>query len=882
MNTKDLTVITSHLDADYDAIASLLAAQKLYPGAVVVFPGTHEKNHRDFILVTMGYLFNMTTVKDIDFNRVKQLVIVDVKQARRIGKLAELLQTNDLEVHIYDHHPAKPDDIRGQLEVVRPAGATVSILISILQEKKIALAPDEATVMYAGIYTDTTSFTSMNTTPEDFKAAAYLVENGADLGIVNSLIPREISPEQISLLNDMLQAAASITIRGVELVITTISTEDYVNNFAVLVEKMVKMENLSALIGLARMGNKIYVTGRSRNQDVDMSLIMGKLGGGGHSAAASATIRGKTLAQAETELLKILNKIIRSSKRALDLMSAPAAKVMADISCAESKHFFTKYNVNTLLVITIEDGLEKLLGFISRQVIEKVIYLKLDQALVCEYMTTELEVVPLSANLPEIQSIIIDQKQRVLPVIKSSIIQGVITRTDLLNTLANMNYSSPSIQKWNSRRMRSKNILWLMRERLSSNIIQTLETIGKAATKMNYGVYIVGGFVRDLFLRRKNEDLDIVIEGDGINFACCFAKSQGARVHTHAKFNTAVIIYPDDFKIDVASARTEHYLFPGAMPDVEMSSIKLDLYRRDFTINTMAVQLNQDKFGNLIDFFSAQRDLKSKAIRILHNLSFVEDPTRVFRAVRFEQRFGFTIGKLTDGLIKNAVKLNLFDQLYGHRLLSELRLIFEEENPTPVIQRLNDYGLLKAIHPDIRANKRFFNLFQSATEVLAWYDLNFMDEACQHWLVYAMVLLTQLDSRRTQEFCQKIKLPARRQILFCHERFEAVQTLSWLKNEPDLANSKIYKRLTDFDIEIILYMMAATPSEKIKKKISYYCTRLRGIKTSIRGQDLKIMGLSPGPVYRQILNKVLDAKLDGKVKSHAEELIYARNFILTI
>ena len=158
-----------------------------------------------------------------------------------------------------------------------------------------------------------------------------------------------------------------------------------------------------------------------------------------------------------------------------------------------------------------------------------------------------------------------------------------------------------------------------------------------------------------------------------------------------------MIIFEDGYKIDVATARFEYYSSPAALPDVEMSSIKLDLFRRDFTINTLAIQLNATRSGNLIDFFSAQKDIKDKAVRVLHNLSFVEDPTRVFRAIRFEQRFGFVIGKLTANLIENAVRMDFFKRLSGRRVFTEIRLILEEDNPTDAVMRLHDFGLLKVI-----------------------------------------------------------------------------------------------------------------------------------------------------------------------------------------
>jgi tRNA nucleotidyltransferase (CCA-adding enzyme) len=224
-----------------------------------------------------------------------------------------------------------------------------------------------------------------------------------------------------------------------------------------------------------------------------------------------------------------------------------------------------------------------------------------------------------------------------------------------------------------------------------------LRHIGRTADNSNINAYVVGGFVRDVLLYiRKNEfDIDIVVEGNGIDFARDIASSLNARVSPHEKFKTAVVSLEDGLKIDVATARTEFYSSPGALPEVEMSSLKLDLYRRDFTINTLAVQLNTQKYGTLIDYFFAQKDLKDKVIRIIHNLSFVEDPTRIFRAVRFEQRFNFKIGKFTEKLIKNAIDMEFFKRLSGPRVFTELKYILMEENPLPAIERIANFNLFR-------------------------------------------------------------------------------------------------------------------------------------------------------------------------------------------
>ena len=257
---------------------------------------------------------------------------------------------------------------------------------------------------------------------------------------------------------------------------------------------------------------------------------------------------------------------------------------------------------------------------------------------------------------------------------------------------------------------------------------------------MGYNAYVVGGFVRDLFLKFHNLDIDVVIEGDGIKFALEYAKQFEARVRTHSKFKTAVLIFPDGFKVDVATARLEYYESPAALPVVEISSVKMDLYRRDFTINTLAVKLNARHYGILIDFFGAQKDLKEKTLRVLHNLSFVEDPTRVFRAVRFEQRFGFKIGKLTANLIENALRIGGIDKLAPKRIFSEFYLILNEENPLPITRRLGELKILQAIDPDLVLSPKTELLLEEIRRILSWFNLLYLNEPCQRWLVFFLAL----------------------------------------------------------------------------------------------------------------------------------------------
>ena len=878
----NLTVITTHVNADFDAIASLLAAQKLYPDALVVFPGSQEKNLRNFFINSMAYLFNMAELNDIDLSSVKRLVLVDTRQAHRIGTLSRLLDKAEVEIHVYDHHPATDSDIKGDMEIHEPTGANVTILSEIIDAKGIPITPDEATIMCLGIYEDTGSFTFSSTTEKDFLAAARLLSKGANLNVISDLIAREFSPEQVVLLNDMIQAATRYTISGVEIVITSVTTEKYMPDFAFLVQKMVKMENLDALFAIGRMEDKIYVVARSRISEVDVGAIVTPLGGGGHAYAAAASVKGKTLAQTENKLIEVLYSKIKSQRQAKNLMSAPAITVGENVSCKDANDLLTRYNINALLVTEKQDSTDKLRGYITRLVIEKALFHKLDDVSVREYMTTELATVSPEADLLEIQEKIIENKQRVLPVLDNGNIVGVITRTDLLNTLVRQAQQSADISTEllnEPIHARTRNVTKFMKERLSARVVQVLKKIGEVADKTDCGAYVVGGFVRDLFLYRTDEDIDVVVEGDGIAFAQKYAEMEKTRIHTYEKFGTAVIIYPDGFKIDVASARLEYYKFPAALPIVEMSSIKLDLYRRDFTINTLAIQLNPDRFGMLIDFFSARRDIKEKIIRVLHNLSFVEDPTRVFRAIRFEQRFGFSIGKLTAGLIKNAVDMDFFRGLSGRRVFSELKQILEEENPVPALVRLNDFDLLKVIHPTVKFDKHLKALLNSTKNVLSWHDLLFLDESYMKWIVYFSILINQCNQQRTAEICQRFELAPRVAKIFSVERFEAANCLYWLERNLPVSNSVLYQKLIGFRIELILYMMAATRQQKVKKSISHFFTRLRRIDITIKGRDLKAMGLEPGPIFRDVLQATLDAKLNGKVKTRVEELEFARGCI---
>ncbi len=399
-----------------------------------------------------------------------------------------------------------------------------------------------------------------------------------------------------------------------------------------------------------------------------------------------------------------------------------------------------------------------------------------------------------------------------------------------------------------------------------------LKLSGEAARDLEYSAYLVGGSIRDLLRDEANLDIDIVIEGDGIAFAQALAKKMKAKVKSHKRFGTAVVI-TDFLKFDVATARTEYYDSPAALPRVEMSSIKKDLYRRDFTINTLAIKLNPGHFGQLLDYFGGQRDIKEKTIRILHNLSFIEDPTRAFRAIRFSERFGFKISKHTINLIKTAVRIDLFNKLSGTRMYDELNLLFLETEPIKAIKRLAEFDLLKFIHPHLSITKSLEETFEAIQETFAWFKLLFFEEELNKSHLFLMALFEELESQERSEALQRLFVPptARQGILDGIK--ESQNALIKLQKA---SQKEIYYTLLPLNLQTILFTMAKARHKELKKSISLYLTTLRKIKPALTGKDLKAMGYTPGPLFKKILTSLLEARLEKQIKSLEEEIKFVK------
>ncbi len=863
-------IITTHVNADFDALSSMLAAKKIYPDAEIVFPGSQEKGIRNFLLHSASYVFNFSRMKEIELDNLKRLIIVDTRQKSRIGRFVEVLEKKDVEIYIYDHHPPSEDDIKGDLEVIKMVGANTTIMVQILREKGIKITPDEATIMCLGIHEDTGSFTFSSTTPEDYEAAAWLASQGADHNLISSMLTREFTADQISLLNELIQSAKRYSIDGIDVLICRLIRDEYIGDFAVLVHKLMDIEDMDVIFALAQMGDRIYVVARSRTDSVNTLEIIKRFGGGGHPFASSASIKGLTINQVEDLLIQALREQIEAKiKKAKDIMSFPVITISSDETLKKAEELMNKFNINVLLVM--EKG--KLLGYITRQVVDKARFFHLEDRKVKEYTNIEFPTVDPDASVREVQEIILRDRVRVLPVVKDGKVLGVITRTDIMNLFFEEPHLYPLVKE--REYALQKDMRKILGERLSGDILGLLKEFGRIADLLGYNAYLVGGFVRDLILNRENLDIDIVIEGDGLRFAKEFSKKHKVKVNVHKRFRTAYLIFPDGFKIDVATARMEYYESPGAMPVVKKSSLKMDLYRRDFTINTLAIKLNEKEFGTLIDYFNGMRDIKDKVIRVLHNMSFVEDPSRVLRAIRFEQRFGFRIGKLTLSLIKNALKINCFDFINGKRLFHELQLMLMEENPISSMERMEELKVIRSLSPLLKWTKEHKRIFEEIKKTIAWYNLLFLEEKIEPWKIYWHGLTHHLSIDELKELHKRFEMDEKEYDRMISQR-EGLDEIARKIIQDKPGNYEIYKLISKYDTETLLYLMAKVRNERLRKAISNYFTKLKHIRPQIRGRDLIEMGFRPGPIFGKILEKLLEARLNGLVKTKEDEIEFVK------
>ncbi|MDO9069040.1 MAG: CBS domain-containing protein, partial [Deltaproteobacteria bacterium] len=507
-----MDVITTHINADFDCLGAMAAALRLYPNALLSFPGSQEKGVRDFIERHPDYLPTFTRAKEIDLEAVTRLIIVDCQQASRIGRFAEILDRTGLEIHIYDHHPVTEESIRYSGGKIADGGSASTILAEILMEKSVSLTPEEATLIMLGIHEDTGRLLFASAMPQDYRLAGWVLEQGARLNIVSEALRPELTKSQMGLLKQLLTTLKTNLVNGIVVSVAHASCDHYIGDIASLAHLMRDIENLDALFVVVAMEDCVYIVGRSHVPEVNVAEIVKHFQGGGHATAASAAVHNQSLKHVLEKLEELLRLSVSSHVIAVDIMSSPVKTIPDSVDISEAREFLTRYNCNAMPVM---DG-ERVIGIISRKIVEKALYHGLGGSPVTDFMHTEfLRAVP-DTPLSDIQSYIVGGNRHFVPVFEGTSLVGAVTRTDLLrHTYGGRPGQSEALYDVGSLEVptRSRSVTGLLGKRLSESVRSTLRNLGAVGDDLGLSVYAVGGFVRDLLLGIDNLDIDVTVEG---------------------------------------------------------------------------------------------------------------------------------------------------------------------------------------------------------------------------------------------------------------------------------------------------------------------------------------------------------------------------------
>lgn len=400
---------------------------------------------------------------------------------------------------------------------------------------------------------------------------------------------------------------------------------------------------------------------------------------------------------------------------------------------------------------------------------------------------------------------------------------------------------------------------------LPRELFHLLQLSGDLARQRRENLYLVGGAVRDLLLRRANLDLDLVVEGDAPALARLVAQQWGGEVVVHQRFGTAKL-RQGELTLDLATARAESYPRPGALPVVRPGTIQEDLFRRDFSINAIALHLNPPRFGELLDPYQGQADLQQGLLRVLHPRSFIDDATRILRALRYEQRLGFQLEPETERLLRRDREM--LHTISGDRLRQELELILKEEYPEKVLRRAEELGVLPQIHPALRGDGWLGEKFPQAR---CWGDRAALPA------LYLSLLLFPLTPEEGEDFIRRLRVPgATARVIRDTLQLKGILELLAASRLPP---SAIYRRLKGYSPRAIQAVALAADSDSASQQLRLYLERLRYVRPSLNGEALQQMGVPPGPRIGEILQSLQEARLDQKVRTREEEEELVRRWL---
>jgi len=871
---KHPEIIISHPGTDFDSLASMWAAHLLYPNQPMVMIAGTDSNVREF-LALYDNEFPRLRLKQIDISVVKHMTIVDCSSRSQLHKIEGLLDRKDIEIEVWDHHHKDGFEFRIDQHNFSKVGANTTVLVQELIKNGVHVSVEGATLLLLGIYEDTGSLRFPTTTPADLEAAAWLLKAGASLDIADKFLGIKLSGAQKGLLSKLGLNVRVVEVRGIKIHVTSAVADEFVDEIAFLARKVQETENADVLFALVQLHNRVFIVGRSRIPPVDVGAILSIFGGGGHPQAASCLLTDTVHTIALQRLLDAVREEVKPTVVAHDIMSTPARTTGPDVTIEDAHTVIAHTGYSGLAVV---DNDNKVIGIITRSDVDKALQHGLGHAPVKGYMAKSPEILNDTDSLNEIQNIIIDRRVGFLPVISRGKLAGIVTRSDVLSALHRPTViTQPS--EADTRGLTYEEYGKELLLKLPKPILDILAIAGELADEHGVMCYLVGGIVRDLVLERSNVDIDLLVVGNGIEFAHRLAFPLKAKVIEIERFRTAKIIFEDQSKIDVATARDEFYIRPGALPEVEAAGIRDDLVRRDFTINTLAIQLNARKWGQFVDHFGGLRDIRDELIRVLHTFSFVDDPTRILRALRFSERFGFELEIQTGELLKRALIEGRLDDISPERVREELIHCLSEEKPWPIIGRLFEEGTLGVLHQSIYTLPDFSKDTDPIEPAMKWLSEFLSEEELpERSHAYIALLMSGAAEGGAVSFARRYKFDL--EVIRIAEGLSELKGICKHLSKPVEKSSDLVRMLEKLPgpCWVVLAADGAEGSHS-RENLKKYLTELRKIKLEINGDDLIKDGFDPGPGFGQALEAVRSAKIDGEVNGWDEEMELARNIL---
>lgn len=871
-----MRIILTHEQADFDALASLLGAYLLDMQATPILPHRMNRNVRAFITL-YGMDLPFIERRDLPNEPVEGATLVDSQSMVSIKGVSARTQ-----VRVIDHHPLRGDLPEEWVVSTEDTGANTTLFVEIIQERDMPISAIQATLLLMGIYEDTGSLTYTRTTSRDVRAAAYMLDRGANLRIAVDFLNHPLSSQQ-QVLYDRLRAAMKVyPVHGHSIIISCGDAQEMEEELSTVAHKLRDLLDPDALFLLIKTRNGVQLIARSTSDNIDVADIAGHFGGGGHSRAAASLIRDREVEEICTDLIAVLPRYVHPAVTVAQIMSSGPQVISPDTTAEETLQRMQRYGYEGYPVV--QNG--KVVGLLSRREVDRAISHKMTTLKANSLMQAGEVTVHPEDSIEHLQRLMTETGWGQVPVThsQSGEIIGIVTRTDLLKTLTT-----------EAARSTRQNLASRLETALPPARLILLQAIARASHEQHFALYIVGGFVRDLLLEQPSQDFDLVVEGNAITLVGSLSHQYGGRVTSHSRFGTAKWYLNKQRLlegvqkqaseaydslgglpnfIDLVSARREFYTHPSALPTVESGSIKLDLHRRDFTINTLALRLDGYHYGDLYDYWGGLEDLHQGLIRCLHSLSFVDDPTRMLRAVRFEQRFGFTIEERTLQLISEA--LSLIERVSGDRIRHELDHILDEERVPRMLIRLEELGILAAIHPDLRVDEWLIRCIENLNNpevILDWegWDIHLSPGSrpipLYRALAYTLWLI-RIPTPRLRQVIQRLLIPRTlaAQIWAASELWVEISEIARLRP------SAIVERLEKVPSLALAAVYIASADPEQKQVIKNYVIQWRKVAPSVSGHDLIARGLPRGPRYRMVLKTLRDAWLDGEITSQEEEL----------